>query len=540
MGLKLPSNKVLFQCILYVFCIATSCFTGCKENKIKATVRDGTITESSAITHLLLDSVFVENYISQNIMNKNQAQMFRNFYVSRNYQYAWFTEDGLAEQAQTFWNLRNHYLHFNKDSSLFDKKLEEQMLILTSGTNAVSNSKKDNREIELQLTRNFFVYAQYAYAGKINPEELQWFIPRKKIDTIAILDSLLINKKTKLQKWEPVNEQYALLQKQLLHYAELENYNTSWKQLELKGKLEKGDSNILIPTIKNRLFILGDLPKNDSSKRFDGRLELAVKKMQYRHGLTEDAVIGKNFITALNISPGERIQQILINMERMRWLPEINENKILIANIPEFKLHILENHKEVFQMNIVVGNAANNSVIITDILKYVVFSPYWNIPESITRNEIIPAMRRNSNYLRSKNMEITGYSNGIPIIRQLPGGSNSLGLVKFIFPNSYNIYFHDTPSKSLFKKEKRDFSHGCIRLEKPFELAKYLLQNESSWTDEKIKEAMQSKEEKWVNLIQPVQVFITYFTAWVDSDGILNFRNDVYGHDAKMKERLFR
>ncbi len=163
-------------------------------------------------------------------------------------------------------------------------------------------------------------------------------------------------------------------------------------------------------------------------------------------------------------------------------------------------------------MDIVVGTSANRTVIFNDTLKYVVFSPYWNIPRSIVRNEILPGIRKSANYLARKNMEQTGFSNGLPVIRQKPGGSNALGRVKFIFPNSYSIYFHDTPSKSLFENKKRAFSHGCIRLAEPTKMAEYLLQNQPEWTAGKINEAMNSSKEKWVSLKEPVPVMITYFT----------------------------
>jgi murein L,D-transpeptidase YcbB/YkuD len=190
-------------------------------------------------------------------------------------------------------------------------------------------------------------------------------------------------------------------------------------------------------------------------------------------------------------------------------------------------------------MDIVVGKEANRTVIFSDELKYVVFSPYWNIPRSIVRNEIVPAMNRSSSYLSRNNMEITGNSNGLPVIRQKPGKGNALGKVKFIFPNQYNIYFHDTPAKTLFSRQKRAFSHGCIRLEQPFELAKYLLRNDNEWTDNKIQTAMNQSSEKWVELEKPVPVFIVYFTSWVDQEGLLHFREDIYGHDKRMERHLF-
>jgi murein L,D-transpeptidase YcbB/YkuD len=168
------------------------------------------------------------------------------------------------------------------------------------------------------------------------------------------------------------------------------------------------------------------------------------------------------------------------------------------------------------------STAATKTVVFNDQLKHVVFSPYWNVPRSIVRNEILPAMNRNPGYLSRNNMEQTGTSGGLPVIRQKPGGSNALGRVKFIFPNSFNIYFHDTPAKSLFQQEQRAFGHGCIRLEEPRQLAEYLLQNQPEWTDRRISDAMNSGTEKWVALKEPVAVAITYFTAWVDADGNLN------------------
>jgi murein L,D-transpeptidase YcbB/YkuD len=195
---------------------------------------------------------------------------------------------------------------------------------------------------------------------------------------------------------------------------------------------------------------------------------------------------------------------------------------------------------EALTIKIVVGRAANHTVIFSDQLKYIVFSPYWNVPRSITRNEILPAMKRSKNYLERNNMEITGYSDGIPVIRQKPGRGNALGRVKFIFPNSYNIYFHDTPAKSLFESQSRAFSHGCIRLQKPSELAEFLLRDDPAWTKKRIDDAMSRKSELWVTLREPIPVYIAYFTSWVDETGNLNFRDDIYGHDSRMAQHLFK
>jgi L,D-transpeptidase YcbB len=230
---------------------------------------------------------------------------------------------------------------------------------------------------------------------------------------------------------------------------------------------------------------------------------------------------------------------MLINLERLRWVPEEVTGDYLLVNIPQFKLHVYEKGKLAWSMNVVVGSLQHNTVIFNGDLKYIVFSPYWNVPVSIVKNEIMPGIKKNKNYIASHNMEITSYSGSIPNVRQKPGANNSLGKVKFLFPNSYNIYLHDTPAKSLFGETSRAFSHGCIRLGEPMKLAEFLLRNDSTWTKQNIQKAMDAGKEKYVTLSKTIPVFIGYFTAWVDSEGLLNFRDDVYGHDAKLAEKMF-
>jgi len=226
-------------------------------------------------------------------------------------------------------------------------------------------------------------------------------------------------------------------------------------------------------------------------------------------------------------------------MERIRWVPVSQQNDYLLVNIPEFRLHAYGGGIRDFTMDVVVGKAAHNTVIFTGDLKYIVFSPYWNIPPSIVKNEVLPAIKNNPGYLQRNNMEITGNSGGLPVVRQKPGPKNSLGLVKFLFPNSYNIYLHDTPAKGLFSQDKRAFSHGCIRLAEPQKLAEYLLRNDPGWTTARIEKAMNSGKEQYVTLKKGVPVYVGYFTSWVDKEGRLNFRDDIYGHDSQMAQMMF-
>jgi murein L,D-transpeptidase YcbB/YkuD len=244
-------------------------------------------------------------------------------------------------------------------------------------------------------------------------------------------------------------------------------------------------------------------------------------------------------IRELNVPIKKRIRQILINLERVRWLPAENDSNYILVNIPEYKMHVYDSASWRYDMRVIVGTAANSSAIFSGQLRYIVFSPYWNVPESIVIKEIMPAMARNPNYLTKNHMEITGYKGKIPIIRQLPGPWNSLGLVKFLFPNNYSIYLHDTPNRNLFQQSNRSLSHGCIRIGEPKKFAAYLLRKDSSWTEKRIDSAMHQKKEQWVTLPKGLPVLLVYFTAWVDREGQLNFRKDIYGHDARMEAKLF-
>ena len=290
---------------------------------------------------------------------------------------------------------------------------------------------------------------------------------------------------------------------------------------------------------KQRLLLFGDMKTADSSVVFDSTLFNAAKSFQKRMGLSIDGVIGNRMITELNVPVSKRIRQLLVNLERLRWMPAEKDSNYVVVNIPEYKLHVYDSGHQVFDMNVIVGTDANSTVIFKGRLKFVVFSPYWNVPESIVQKEVLPGIQKNSNYLAKNNMEITGHNGGTPEVRQKPGLTNSLGLVKFLFPNNYNIYLHDTPNKELFSLSTRSFSHGCIRIGEPKKFAEYLLRSDKAWNSQSIDDAMHLDKEKWVTLNKTVPVFIEYFTAWVDSDGQLNYRKDIYGHDEKMGEKLF-
>ncbi|MBK9730938.1 MAG: L,D-transpeptidase family protein [Chitinophagaceae bacterium] len=526
-----------------------------KNNQVQT---DSSLIEPVSVNNLFLDSIAVADFLIKHPEFKNQQEQAWKFYQRRNYQFAWFNNDGITEHAANFMNMLMNYREEGiTDTTVFNPQLKSLYDSLSSGSHVIQGVDPLITETELLLSASFFKYAQQIWGG-LGEKELQdvdWYIKQKRLPYVALLDSMLSNPQYFSQQ-KPVYRQYDLLKSQLKKYHELEQ-SGSWQLIVADKKSYKtGDSSTVINAIRKRLFLLGDLASTDTTSNiYDSTLVIAVKNFQDRHGLATDGVIGISMITALNVPLSSRIQQIMINMERSRWVPVQLKGDYLAVNIPEYKLHVYDDDSLVWECNVVVGSVNNQTVIFNGNMKYIVFSPYWNIPTSIIAKEIVPGAKRNANYIASHNMEVvaggkvispssvnwsnySGY-NFPYAIRQKPGPNNSLGRVKFLFPNNYSIYLHDTPSKSLFNEPARAFSHGCIRVGEPVRLAEYLLRNDSLWTPEKIAPAMNSTKETTVTLKTPVPVFIAYFTAWVDRKGRINFRNDIYGHDGRMAKLLF-
>jgi murein L,D-transpeptidase YcbB/YkuD len=306
-------------------------------------------------------------------------------------------------------------------------------------------------------------------------------------------------------------------------------------------KLREGDHHRALPEIRRLLALLGDLPEHAAPPRdptrYDAALAAAVRRFQQRHGRADDAVIGKTTLMDLRVPPAHRVQQIELAMERLRWLPKQLADRYIVVNVPEFRLRAFETGSEAprLSMGVVVGSAARGTEtpIMHADMRYVIFQPIWTVPYEIAKEEILPKAEKDPTYLEKQNMEYDQAGR----IRQRPGPNNSLGLVKFILPNPYPVYLHDTPSKELFRRDRRDFSHGCIRVADPVGLAEFVLGGE--WDRTRIVDAMKKGPERnRVDLAAPVPVFLLYTTAVADPDGRLSFYEDIYGHDARLARAL--
>lgn len=338
-------------------------------------------------------------------------------------------------------------------------------------------------------------------------------------------------------------------------FALAEQNTQEWKDLNMRGAIRLGEQNKIVPALRDRLAFWGYLDQWQLSENltYDSILMEGVKAFQRRNGMVDDGIIGKLTLNALNQSPRDLLDKAAVNMERLRWLPDtVKSGPLVLVNIANYQLDFLHDRDTLLSERVIVGKRYHESPIFTADMSYIVFSPYWNLPYSIMRNEILPKARKDPSYISAKNMEIVDNSGNVispsavdwssksfPYrLRQKPGETNSLGLVKFIFPNNHSVYIHDTPARSLFEKEERAMSHGCIRVENPADLAAILLADKPEWTKEKIFDAMHQSKEETVYLKNKIPVVLLYLTFWVDGGGQGHFRPDIYERDAKLLVEL--
>jgi murein L,D-transpeptidase YcbB/YkuD len=495
----------------------------------------------------------IDEFLRQNKTYRPYSELLHNFYGKRHFSYVWLNQYGLTPRVDMLVNMNRENFKSQELSSDSLFHLYHHIL-LDSAEHRTTNRL---RALELKITSEFFAFADEEWSG--NNEKLlqqsEWFIPKKTLDYEAILDTLLENHSKPFNV--PVYRQYELLKSYLRQYRKIE-LDGGWPLVTLDANiLKSGDTTPVVRMIKKRLSVTGDYTAADSSDIFNAELTEGIKNFQRRCGIPEDGKIDQKVVDEMNIPVHQKIEQMIINIERCKWVPVALEGDYLIVNLPEFRMHAYEGNQYLWNMNVVIGKATDKTVIFTGNLKYIVLNPYWNVPESIFTKEILPKLKKDPGYLESQQMEIiTNQTPDVPIdpfsvnwdqpeskfhayiIRQKPGPHNALGRIKFLFPNEYNIYLHDTPSKSLFERTARSFSHGCIRVADPEKLALFLLAGEKEWNPASLDKAMAPGKEKYIVLKKPVPVFIVYFTAWVDRHGKLNFRNDIYNHDAVMSSLL--
>lgn len=492
--------------------------------------KDIAMTKKTSKFAVAFDSTLVTSFYAKYpkfILYKKQVV---SLYEKSNYEFIWYDAKGRKETADVIYNKINNLYQEGIQTKLPYKETLDALL--------QKNTANPNIDTELFLSNYYFLYVNKTLQGidTAKMKELEWYLPRKKQSYVGYLDSLLVDPKLIDNKEQHIS-QYYKLKNVLQKYRDIEQ-NGGWDSIKVASdfvSIKPGDSSEVVAKIRTRLFLTGDIAEDSGRQLYGFALQQAILKFKKRTGYTLDKTILPKHINEMNVPIDVRIKTIIVNMERCRWISTdlVKAKEYIVVNIPSYRLNYFKDGKLALVSNVVVGTTMNKTVIFSGIMSYIVFSPYWNIPPNIIKTEILPEMKKNKNYLANHNMEWNGGN-----VRQKPGPRNSLGLVKFLFPNTNNIYLHDTPSKSLFSSEKRAFSHGCIRVEKPKELANLILQDDKYWTPEKIDKAMHKKKETWYTLKEKIPVYIGYFTAFVDDEGNINFYKDIYEKDPQLASML--
>ncbi|WP_340124136.1 L,D-transpeptidase family protein [Methylobacter svalbardensis] len=500
---------------------------------------------------------------------ENRTEDIDSLYKISNRQLLWLgnqnTEKNITEGLNLLTNAADHGLNpKNYDTESLRQKLQLALKLKLG-------SYKELALYDTALSISLLRYLHDLHYGRINPQGINFKLKlreKKLLDLpLLIKNSLAQNTLVQLPlSVEPTLKQYQKLKPALASYRQLAA-NTPLSKLHIKKTLRPGDTHPQIAELRQFLIAVGDLPEDktvisaEKSSLYTDTIVTGVKSFQNRHGLTADGYIGTSTVTALNVPLSYRVTQIELAMERLRWLPELNAGTSIIVNIPAFQLWafdaIDQTDANIVNMKVVVGKALKHQTpVLMAEMHYIDFMPYWNVPYSITKKEILPKLIQNNNYLDQENMELVSVflntatptalngesmnllKQGKLRIRQRPGGKNALGKIKFIFPNKDDVYLHDTPANALFSKSRRDFSHGCVRVENPQKLAEFALKNQDDWNPETIKLAMNTPKNRRVILKKPIPVLFFYTTAFFDQFDNLAFYPDIYGHDAVLLKTL--
>lgn len=449
------------------------------------------------------------------------------------------------------------------DLSILEKKLKADQ----------PPSVRDAAAFDASMSLSMMRYLRHFHRGRVDPRDIGFLIslPPDEHDYAAMLIDAARKERVKetIESIAPPLVQYRLLRSMLpRHRALALTEGTVFPRLKdpPRKPIKPGDTAEALHIVRTRLIALGDLradaPPLAEPPVYEGELVEGVKHFQARHGYEDDGVLGRATWTALNVPISWRVRQIELAMERMRWLPHLGERAFVAVNVPMFRLFGWDSVPQTgapgFDMGVIVGKALNTRTpVFMGELKYLTFLPYWNVPKSILQKEIIPILRRDLGYLDRQNMEMVDgqgddatpveatpanvdlLAQGKLRLRQRPGPKNSLGQVMFMFPNDDNVYLHSTPAPELFGRARRDFSHGCIRVEDPVALAEWALKDQPEWTREKILAAMEGKPSARVPLTRPIRVVIYYVTATViPSESAVHFADDIYGHDPQLDQAL--
>lgn len=481
------------------------------------------------------------------------------FYEKRAYMPAWLEDNGSLSKISydLIKALKDSYVEGLKPSDYHIDKIESLVKYISE-----KNTRADLSKIlvvtDILLTDAFLLYSAHLVSGKVNPETIvsEWIAVKRERDLMEVLEKALEDKNIRrsLAELLPDYREYSRLRDTVKKYGKISDAG-GWQKIPPGKTIKPGEADPRIPAIYERLSMEKVFKgKREDVDIYDSILQREVEDFQRRYGLEVTGEIDTPALNAMNVSVGERVKQIRVNLERWRWLPQDLGDSHVIVNIAGFELEVIDDKKKIMDMRVIVGRDYRRTPVFSDRITYLVFNPYWHVPHNIAVQDIIQKVLNDREYLSKQNMKVFQGKgkNAIEIdpgtiewdklnadnfpygLRQEPGPLNALGKVKFMFPNKFNVYLHDTSSPELFVKNIRTFSSGCIRIEKPLELVKYLM----NWKGNEMDEMLRVSVDKKVKLPVPVPIHILYWTAWADENGGLNFREDIYKRDDKLYKSL--
>ncbi len=479
-----------------------------------------------------------------------------NIYEKNNFQPFWFNNERLNNSAFQLIEVIKRIEYEGLNPSLYRYDYLSQFFdkdILNANERAV---------VDILLTNSYFLIASHFSDGLLDSETLNrdWMGIKNEVDLYSFLTKAVTENTV-------IDTLYFLLPK-CENYIQLRNKLKEYKTIQSKGGFVPYTSNRTIEigmqgqdvlNLKKRLQQSGDF-NGDLNEDFGPILKDAVINFQNRHGLKTDGIVGAKTKQALNIGIDEKIEKIIINMERQRWLPQQLGDPYIFVNIAAYQLKVVENGEDLFDMKVIVGQRQRSTPVFSDEVDYIVLNPSWTVPISIAVKDKLPLIKKDINYLPENNYKVLkpGKDGLVEVdyktidwqslnkdnfnyyLRQAPGPNNALGRIKFMFPNKYSVYLHDTPSKELFSEEKRSFSSGCIRLEEPFKLAEYILKKNDKWDKERFDKDLSQSKEQIIHLSNRLPVHIVYMTAWTDNNYQIHFRNDIYYRDQKLIDAYYQ
>jgi murein L,D-transpeptidase YcbB/YkuD len=486
------------------------------------------------------------------------------FYDDRNNEVAWTRDGKPTKQALAFIQAFNDAAAKGLNPEDYDASRWAGRIQKLAGKN-----EDDFAQFDVAMTIAVMRYISDLHIGRVNPTHFNFDIDvnTKKYDLAEFVSDQAVDAEDVpklVASVEPNSEQYRKTEAALAHYLDLakQQAQSNAAPLTVVAKpVSVGESFAEAGALLDRLKLEGDAPTDETATTiYDKALSESVKRYQHRHGITEDGKLTPQTVKSLNVPLSDRVTQLQNSLERWRWLPDQYLNARIIVNLPEFVLHAYDaQHQPEFTMKVVVGKVVgeHETPVFAHMMKYLVFRPYWSVPVDIARKELVHHIVTNKGYLASKNFEVTNnkgdiltdytahqVAQGSVMVREKPGPKNSLGLVKFMFPNQYDVYLHSTPATELFNRTRRDFSHGCVRVQEPAKLAAWVLQGQQykaneDWDLDAVTEAMNNgPDNRQVNLKTPIPIVIFYVTGFVEDDGDTHFFDDIYGYDAQLQAVL--